>query len=97
MYDVGSGVVYDFVGGVEDAKASVVRAVADSPVGAFREDPARVLRAVRVAARHDMRLASDVRRALSACASEIRDVSPARVLGELKTMLSCGAAAKAVR
>ncbi len=48
-----SGELLDFFGGVEDLRNGLVRHISD----AFGEDPLRVLRAVRFAARFDMRLA----------------------------------------
>ena len=50
-YDVESGYLYDFVGAIEDIRSRVVRTVHPSAVLSFREDPARMLRAARVARR----------------------------------------------
>ena len=95
-YDVGSRTVYDFVGALDDVDAGVVRSVVD-PSRSFSEDPARMLRAVRAACRHDFRLAANVARAIRSDAHEIRRVPSARVAGELQTLLATGHAARSVR
>lgn len=50
MWDPLSNIVYDYVGGVADLSKGVLRTCID-PVSSFAEDPARILRGVRVAAR----------------------------------------------
>ena len=95
-YDVGSRTAYDFVGAMDDVDARTVRAVTD-PARSFREDPARMLRAVRAACRHEFRLAANVARAIRSDAHEIRRVPSARVAGELQTLLATGHAARSVR
>ena len=50
MMDPQKGEILDFVGGQQDLRAGVVRAIGD-PVIRFREDKLRMLRAVRFAAR----------------------------------------------
>ena len=95
-YDVGSRTAYDFVGAMDDVDARTVRAVTD-PARSFREDPARMLRAIRAACRHEFRLAANVARAIRSDAHEIRRVPSARVAGELQTLLATGHAARSVR
>lgn len=50
FYDIAKGEVVDFVGGIEDIKNGVVRAVGD-PTERFDEDRLRILRVIRFAAR----------------------------------------------
>ena len=50
FYDMDSGEVVDYVGGIEDIENGVIRAVGD-PVQRFDEDRLRILRAARFAAR----------------------------------------------
>ena len=95
-YDVESGYLYDFVGAIEDIRSRTVRTVHPSAVLSFREDPARMLRAVRVAARHDFVLAGAVTSALKASAHLLRTEHTARLAGELKALLTRGFSAKAV-
>ena len=50
FYDLDSGEVVDYVGGIEDIRNATIRAVGD-PAQRFQEDKLRILRAVRFAAR----------------------------------------------
>src|SRR3954468_7002797 len=50
-----AGQLLDFVGGQEDLQAKVLRAIGE-PLERFREDKLRLLRAVRIATRFDLRV-----------------------------------------
>ena len=50
LYDLGSGNLYDYCGGVADCAARQLRSV-QAPVEALAADPARILRALRLSAR----------------------------------------------
>ena len=50
LYDLGSGNLYDYCGGVADCAARQLRSV-QAPVVALAADPARILRALRLSAR----------------------------------------------
>ena len=50
FYDIESGEVIDYVGGLADLGARTVRTIGDPDVR-FREDPVRILRAIKFAAR----------------------------------------------
>ena len=52
FYDIATFSVIDWVGGLEDLTARVIRTIGD-PAQRFREDPVRMLRAVALAARLD--------------------------------------------
>ena len=95
-YDVESGFLYDFVGAIEDIKSGTVRTVHPSAVTSFKQDPARMLRAARVAARHDFFLAGNVVSALKASAHLLRREHTARLAGELKALFTRGFSEKAV-
>src|SRR5438874_2154437 len=55
FYDIATFSVIDYVGGLDDLKAAVVRAIGDPEVR-MREDPVRMMRAVALAARLDFRI-----------------------------------------
>ena len=95
-YDVESGFLYDFVGAIEDIRSGTVRTVHESAVTSFKQDPARMLRAARVAARHDFFLAGNVVSALKASAHLLRREHTARLAGELKALFTRGFSEKAV-
>src|SRR6202171_3674337 len=51
-YDIATFSIIDYVGGLDDLRAGIVRAIGDAEVR-FREDPVRMMRAVALAARLD--------------------------------------------
>ena len=86
--------VLDFVGGQNDLKAGVLRAIGD-PELRFAEDKLRMMRAVRFAARFDFEIESETFRAVQRHVNEIQQVSPERLREELTKMLTEGAARRA--
>jgi len=83
--------VLDFVGGLSDLAAGVVRAIGD-PVVRFAEDKLRMLRAVRFAARLGFAIEPRTMTAMQAEAAGIAQVSAERVKDELTKILTEGAA-----
>jgi len=80
VYDPFSQIIIDYVGGIEDVKNGVIRAVGD-PALRFREDKLRILRAVRFAAR----LGSDLDETTALAIKQDNDlsgVSPERIHDE---------------
>jgi len=94
MLDPETNEVLDFVGGREDLKAGIVRAIGD-PERRFREDKLRMLRAVRFAARFDYRIDPATLAAIQGLAPQIHQVSCERVREELTKMLTEGRARRA--
>ncbi len=86
--------VLDFVGGVEDLHAGVIRAIGD-PAERFAEDKLRMLRAVRFAARLAFELEPATARAIRQLAPAVSQVSRERVREELTRMLTEGHAGRA--
>jgi poly(A) polymerase len=89
FYDIATFSVLDYVGGVEDLEASLVRTIGD-PVIRFREDPVRMLRACEFAARLDFRMTPDVIAAIASTKGEIRKSAAPRVTEELLDPLRRG-------
>jgi poly(A) polymerase len=83
--------VLDFVIGLADLKARVIRAIGD-PERRFAEDKLRMLRAVRFAARFAYEIEPQTFRAMRRCAKQIEQVSAERIREELTRMLTEGAA-----
>ena len=94
MLDPATNEVLDFVGGREDLKAGIVRAIGD-PERRFAEDKLRMLRAVRFAARLDYKIAPATMAAIQKLAPQIRQVSSERKRDELTKMLTEGRASRA--
>ena len=84
--DPESGAVIDFVGGLADMEARVIRAIGE-PEARFREDHLRMLRAVRFSSVLEFRLDADTRDAIARHAEWIQRVSAERVATELVRML----------
>ena len=85
FYNVNTGEVEDFVGGKEDLKNGIARTPID-PVQTFLDDPLRILRTVRFAARYNLELAPELVEA--AKRPEVQDafrnkVSKERIWSEL--------------
>lgn len=80
--DPWSGDVLDPCQGMVDVRARVLRTVGD-PVARFREDPLRILRAVRFAAGADLEVEATTAKGLTTCARHLRVLSPERVFAEL--------------
>ena len=91
--DAGAAVL-DFVGGREDLKAGVVRAIGD-PAVRFAEDKLRMLRGVRFAARLGFSIEPRTMAAIRGAAAEIGQVSCERIRDELTLMLTEGRARRA--
>src|SRR5208282_361880 len=94
MLDPGTNEILDFVGGRDDLKAGIVRAIGD-PERRFAEDKLRMLRAVRFAARFDYQIDPATMAAIQKLAPKIRQVSSERVREELTKMLTEGQARRA--
>ena len=93
FYDPGGEGVIDFVGGVKDLEAGLIRAVGD-PAERFAEDGLRTLRAVRLAASLGFEIEAGTRRAIGECAHMVDALSAERVRDELTRILVEGAAAR---
>ena len=81
-----SGEVHDFVGGREDLKAGVVRAIG-VPAMRFGEDHLRMLRAVRFAAAFGFALDGETRAAIERMTHLVTTVSPERIAAEMRAMV----------
>jgi poly(A) polymerase len=94
MLDPTTNEVLDFVGGRDDLKAGIIRAIGD-PERRFTEDKLRMLRAVRFAARFDYNIDPATRAAIQRLAPKIHQVSCERMREELTKMLTEGQARRA--
>jgi poly(A) polymerase len=94
MADPKSKQILDFVGGRDDLKARIIRAIGDSE-RRFAEDKLRMLRAVRFAARFDFKIDPATLEAIKKLAPQIHQVSCERVREELTKMLTEGRARRA--
>src|ERR1700687_1747369 len=94
MLDPATNEVLDFVGGRDDLKAGIVRAIGE-PERRFAEDKRRMFRAVRFAARFEYQIDPATLAAIQKLAPKIHQVSCERVREELTKMLTEGRARRA--
>ncbi len=83
----GRGVVIDFVGGLEDLHARLIRAVGE-PAQRLAEDHLRALRAVRFASRYGFTIEDQTAEAIRHDARQLAGVSRERIGDEVRRMIS---------
>lgn len=79
--------VIDYVGGQEDLKQKLLRAIGE-PAARFDEDHLRMLRAVRFASRFGLSTDPATMTAIRTHASKLKQISPERIGEELRVMLT---------
>ena len=94
-YSVADFTVRDYVGGMQDLKDGLIRLIG-TPETRYREDPVRMLRAVRMAAKLDLSIDPEARQPIRELASLIENVPPSRLFDEMLKLLSCGHAVKCI-
>lgn len=94
FYDPIREEVIDFVGGRQDLKDGLVRAIG-SATARFEEDKLRLLRAVRFAATFGYKLEPETERAISTHRAGLSQVSVERITQELRRMLADSGRARA--
>ena len=82
----------DYVGGLDDLRAGLIRAVGEADVR-FHRDPVRIIRAVRHAARAGFTLTDDTLEAVRTHQGELALCPPSRIRDELMRDLKGGSAA----
>src|SRR5512144_419734 len=91
FYDVEREEVIDHVGGLADLEAKLIRTIGDPDIR-FQEDPVRMLRAIKFAARLSFGFEPATWRALLRWRGEISKCAPPRLLEEMHRLLRGGAA-----
>lgn len=95
-YDPSSGKVFDYHHGVRDLHRKTLRMIGD-PRARYREDPVRMLRAVRLSAKLDLRLDPQVQAPIREMAELIENVPAARLFDEMLKLLFSGHAVECVK
>jgi tRNA nucleotidyltransferase/poly(A) polymerase len=95
-YDISTFSVIDYIGGLDDLRAGIVRSIGDPGVR-LREDPVRMLRAIALAARLDFTIEPTLLAAIRTHRLEIAKSSLARLLEEYYKILRAGSSEKAFR
>jgi poly(A) polymerase len=92
-YNIADFSIWDFTSGLEDVRAKRLRLIGD-PVKRYREDPVRMLRAVRFAAKLGFEIDATAARPIGELASLLRDVPSARLFEEVLKLFETGHAVR---
>jgi poly(A) polymerase len=95
-FDPATEEIIDYHGGLADLRMHVLRMIGD-PETRYREDPIRMLRAVRLAAKLGLTIEAGTRAPIRRLAPLIERVPPARVFDEMLKLLLSGHASACVR
>jgi poly(A) polymerase len=88
-YDPQRELVVDYHGGFRDAKARVLRMIGD-PLVRFREDPVRIIRAVRFAAKLGFEIDPKTRAPMKRMAELLPNIPQSRLFDEMIKLLQTG-------
>ena len=88
-YDPMADVVLDYCGGMKDIASRTLRLIGD-PETRFREDPVRILRAVRFAAKLDLTLHRHTEAAIEPMCEMLNAIPPARLFDEFTKLFMSG-------
>ncbi len=96
FYDIKTFSIIDYVGGLHDLNAKVIRSIGD-PAIRFREDPVRMMRAVRFAAKLGFEISSTDVKAIRRYAPELANASVSRLCEEVQRLCVRGATERSFR
>ncbi|MGA8278738.1 MAG: polynucleotide adenylyltransferase PcnB [Rhodanobacteraceae bacterium] len=88
-YNIADFSVRDYVGGMTDLATRTLRMIGD-PESRYREDPVRMLRAVRLAAKLDFAIAPETAAPLARIGHSLAEAPPARLFDETLKMFLAG-------
>lgn len=88
-YDPSNNEIIDFVGGVADIEAKKLRFIGETPTR-LAEDPVRILRAIRFAAKLDFDIDPEILKLTKQTAGRLASIPPARLFDEFLKMFLSG-------
>lgn len=88
-YSIADFSIHDFADGMRDIASRTLRLIGD-PALRYREDPVRMLRAVRFAAKLDFHIAAESERPIAELAPLLLQIPPARLFDELLKLFMAG-------
>jgi poly(A) polymerase len=94
-YDPLREIVVDYHHGLDDARQSLLRMIGD-PATRYREDPVRIIRAVRFAAKLGFEIEPQTRAPIRAMASLLEGVPQSRLFDEMIKLLQTGHAVQSI-
>ena len=89
FYDPATQEIHDYHGGYADMRANLLRMIGD-PAVRYREDPVRMLRAVRLSAKLEMRIDAATAAPIARMKDLLDNVPQSRLLDEILKMLLSG-------
>ena len=95
-YDPTTETIVDYHHGLVDLKQKTLRMIGDPPTR-YREDPVRMLRAVRLASKLDLSIEPATRESISELAGLLENVPPSRLFDEMLKLLTSGDAVKCLK
>ncbi|XP_061339868.1 uncharacterized protein LOC133286467 [Gastrolobium bilobum] len=96
MLDPYAKITYDYMGGIEDIRKAKVRTVIPADTS-FQEDCARILRAVRIAARLGFNISKETAHFVKKLSSSVLRLDEGRLLMEMNYMLAYGSGEASLR
>ncbi|MGV8933340.1 MAG: polynucleotide adenylyltransferase PcnB [Gallionellaceae bacterium] len=96
FYDAKSQEIFDFHHGYADIRANLLRMIGD-PATRYREDPVRMLRAVRLSAKLGMKLEAATAEPIFSMKELLSNVPEARLLDEMLKLLMSGHAVECIK
>ena len=88
-YNIADFSITDYAGGMQDINAGLLRLIGD-PVTRYREDPVRMLRAVRFATKLGFRIEQSSEEPIEQLAPLLGDIPPARLFDEMLKLFMGG-------
>ncbi|MDP3017109.1 MAG: polynucleotide adenylyltransferase PcnB [Deltaproteobacteria bacterium] len=96
LYNIADFSIIDYVGGIADLQKKIIRTIGD-PDDKFKQDPVRMIRVIRHAARTGFHIEEKTYQAILNHREEIKKCSPSRVRDEFLRELKEGVAASSLR
>ncbi|MEE3198207.1 MAG: polynucleotide adenylyltransferase PcnB [Pseudomonadota bacterium] len=92
-YNIADFTIWDYCSGISDIKSGILRLIGD-PVTRYKEDPVRMLRAVRLAAKLDLTIAPNAEAPILELGELLNEVPAARLYDELIKLFHAGHATR---
>jgi poly(A) polymerase len=89
-YNIADFSLVDYAGGLSDIEAGRLRLIGDDPAGRYREDPVRMLRAVRFACKLGFMIDDACAAPIRELAPLLEEISPARLFDETLKLFHSG-------
>ena len=96
FYQPASGEIWDYHNGYKDIQAGVLRIIG-TPLTRYQEDPVRMLRAARFAAKLEFQLDPATRAPITKLGKLLEDVPPSRLFDEILKLLLSGHAQRSLK